>query len=172
MVSKQISLFHAQAYKTALDVMAIITSSQQQAIATMASLSVAEDGLDAVPPYLVQSASLVKTVSELDEACHATSVQCLDALIEKLERGEVVDPGDARKALDRMSKSTKSLHGAVSKLAKHVDAEAGNLAEEVRVLNTEVLNVRSSAGASASDASTSEWEAASRQDQLISALIT
>lgn len=152
--------------------MAIITSSQQQAIATMASLSVAEDGLDAVPPYLVQSASLVKTVSELDEACHATSVQCLDALIEKLERGEVVDPGDARKALDRISKSTKSLHGAVSKLAKHVDAEAGNLAEEVRVLNTEVLNVRSSAGASASDASTSEWEAASRQDQLISALIT
>ncbi len=67
--------------------MAIITSSQQQqTIATMASLSVAEDGLDdAVPSYLVQSANLVKNVSGLDEACHATSMRCLDALIEALE---------------------------------------------------------------------------------------
>ncbi len=152
--------------------MAIITSSQQQqTIATMASLSVAEDGLDdAVPSYLVQSANLVKNVSGLDEACHATSMRCLDALIEALERGEHVDPGDARKALDSISKSTKSLHGAVSKLAKHIDAEAGNLAEEVRVLNAEVLNVRPSATA-ASDTSTSDWKAAAEQDQLISALI-
>lgn len=152
--------------------MAIITSAQQQTIATMASLSVAEDGLDAVPSYLVQFASLVKSVSELDEACHATSMQCLDALIEALERGEDVDPGDARKALDNVSKSTKSLHGAVSKLAKHVEAEAGNLAEEVRVMNADVLNVRAPAGASAPAASTSEWEAAAKQDQLITALIT
>ena len=152
--------------------MPITPSSQQQTIATMASLSVAEDELErVVPTYLGQSSSLVRNVSDLDEACHATTMQCLDRLIESLERGQQISAHDAKAAMNSISKSTKSLHGAVSKLAKHMDAEAGCLAEEVQVLNSKILHVRGSTDAGDA-ASSLDWKAAAEQDQLISALIT
>ena len=168
--------------------MAIITSSpQQQTIATMASLSVSHDGLEsAVPSYLTEASTLVQNAAQLDATCHMTTMQALDALIAALESGQRVDAQDAKKALDAISKSTKSLHGAVSKLAKHVDTQAGDLAEEVRVLNSEVLHVNSKnkndgntndANAVSNEASgdaskVADWKAASEQNQLVSALIT
>ena len=155
-----------------------ITSPQQQTIATMASLSVSND--DCVPSYLNDARLLAQNAAQLDASCHETTMRCLDSLIQTLESGRQVDAETAKKALDAISKSTKSLHGAVSKLAKHTDAQAGNVAEEVEVLNSKVLNTAKNNGngygngsGNAFEASeAAEWKAAIERDQLVSALIT
>ena len=157
-----------------------ITSPQQQTIATMASLSVSND--DCVPSYLNDARLLAQKAAQLDASCHETTMRCLDSLIQTLESGRQVDAETAKKALDAISKSTKSLHGAVSKLAKHTDAQAGNVAEEVEVLNSKVLNTAKNNGngygngngsGNAFEASeAAEWKAAIERDQLVSALIT